>query len=315
MALAELGDGRLVVTWQAPDDSGAGVFHQIVGPREGVVNGSLGNDVLYGSDVWGDEISGFAGNDTLHGLRGDDLLLGADGNDLLRGGRREDVIYGGRGSDSVIGGAGADDLWGGAGLDTASYVGAGSGVTLALDGSLGTGTGDAAGDWFTGIEWVMGSYFDDRLRGDGASNALRGGSGADILEGGGGNDNLISDYGNDSLIGGAGQDTMTGGANPDYFVFLAVADSNLGAACDRIADYVRGADDVMLTAIDANEGMAGDQAFALDTDGIFTVGEIRQTQTGADLLIELNTDADALPEMAILLLNVTGRLTATDFGL
>ncbi|WP_176556128.1 calcium-binding protein [Rubellimicrobium rubrum] len=315
LSVSALADGRLVVAWQAPDDSGTGIFHQIVDPREGVVNGSADNDVLHGNDAWGDEISGFAGNDTLIGLRGDDLLLGADGNDLLRGGRGEDMIHGGRGNDSLMGGAGADDLWGGVGSDVATYAGAGSGVTLALDGSLGAGSGDAAGDWFMGVESVLGSSYDDRLRGDGAANAIRGSSGADILEGGGGADSLIGDSGSDSLIGGAGQDSMAGGTSPDDFAFLSVADSSLGATCDRITDFVKGADDLTLIAIDANEGLAGDQAFTLDADGIFTAGEIRQTQSGANLLIELNTDADALPEMAILLLNVSGRLAATDFDL
>jgi hypothetical protein len=314
LSIAELADGRLVVTWQGPDDSGAGVFHQIIDPREGVVNGGAGNDLLHGSDAWGDEISGFAGQDTLVGLRGDDMLFGADGHDLLRGGRGEDMLYGGRGNDSLMGGTGPDDLWGGGGSDTALYAGAAAGVTVALDGSL-AGGGEAAGDQFWSIEGLTGSSHADRLRGDGAANTVRGGSGADVLEGGAGNDTLIGDLEADSLIGGAGQDALTGGFGRDDFVFSTVADSAIDATRDRVTDFTKGWDDITLTAIDANQAVASDQAFVLDVNGIFSAGEIRQTQLGSDLLIELNTDPDAAPEMSILLLKVTGRLTAADFDL
>ena len=57
----------------------------------------------------------------------------------------------------------------------------------------------------------------------------------------------------------------------------------------------------MLTAIDANTGVGGNQAFTLDQGGAFTAGEIRQTQLGADLLLEMNTDSDAAAEMSVLL--------------
>jgi Ca2+-binding RTX toxin-like protein len=108
---------------------------------------------------------------------------------------------------------------------------------------------------------------------------------------------------------------LTGGFGRDDFVFSTVTDSAIDATRDRVTDFTKGWDDITLTAIDANQAVASDQAFVLDVNGIFSAGEIRQTQLGSDLLIELNTDPDAAPEMSILLLKVTGRLTAADFDL
>jgi hypothetical protein len=93
-----------------------------------------------------------------------------------------------------------------------------------------------------------------------------------------------------------------------------VSDSAPGAA-DQITGFVKGSDDLVLTGIDANTTLTatGNQAFVLDTNGSFSVGEIRQTQQGANLLIEGNTDGDSNAELMILLLNVTGALASSDF--
>ena len=56
ISAATLADGRVVVTWmqQGGDGNGDGIVSQIVDPRDGVVNGNSGNNVLYGSDLHGD---------------------------------------------------------------------------------------------------------------------------------------------------------------------------------------------------------------------------------------------------------------------
>ena len=52
----------------------------------------------------------------------------------------------------------------------------------------------------------------------------------------------------------------------------------------------------------------------LDTNGSFSEGEIRQTVTaGGHLLLEFNADADAAPDMSILLRDHTTLLTSGDF--
>jgi len=167
---------------------------------EGVV-GSAFNDVLKGDDNAND-IHGGAGNDSLYG-RGHDDYLG-----------------GGAGHDHLYGGTGADILDGGEGFDYARYDEAAAGLTADLMDTFGT-TGEGLGDVFISIEGMVGSAFDDVLKGDNAANDMHGQNGNDTLEGRGGGDNLGGEDGNDTLDGGAGADTLTGGAGDDTFVFQA----------------------------------------------------------------------------------------------
>ncbi len=242
-SVATLADGRIVVTWTDTDASGTGIMSQIIDPRDGMIMGS--NDparaeTLVGHAILSDEIKGFRGNDTVYGLGADDALYGGDGTDTLHGGKGDDVLYGGRGNDLLIGGQGDDDLFGEAGNDTfragagadlfnggggedvVEYFSASAGVRVALDGSL-VGTGDAAGDSFSGIERIRGSNFADTLRGDASANVLFGEGGGDVLQG------LA---GNDILRGNAGADTLTGGANVDTFQYFAVTEGG-----DSITDF------------------------------------------------------------------------------
>ena len=106
-----------------------------------------------------------------------------------------------------------------------------------------------------------------------------------------------------------------GGLGADDFVFAALSDSATDGTRDRVADFLRGTDDLILTAIDANTALAGNQAFVLDADGSFSRGEIRQVLVNGGLRIELNVDATAAAEMSVFLSGVTAPLTAGDFAL
>jgi Ca2+-binding RTX toxin-like protein len=86
------------------------------------VNGSAGNDILFGGlcNVKAKLVAaqaGVDGNDKLNGNDGNDQLYGAAGKDTLRGGRGNDKLYGGTGNDTLSGDAGKDLLDGGAGND------------------------------------------------------------------------------------------------------------------------------------------------------------------------------------------------------
>ena len=142
--------------------------------------------------------------------------------------------------------------------------------------------------------------------GNALANSLTGNVSANNLKGAGGND---------TLQGLGGNDILTGGAGADRFVFLSQSDSLPGTGRDVVYDFAAGVDKIVLTAIDANAALPGDQAFVLDTNSSFSTGEIRQTVTTSGLLLEANTDADTGSEMAILLRGVTGPLTASDFEL
>ena len=217
----------------------------------GVATGGDGTDKLdsiediYGSNVYGDTLTGDAGvnkirghggNDIIYGLAGNDVLYGDRGNDRVYGGGDNDRVYGGGDNDRVYGGSGHDKLYGqagvdrlfgqgghdilsggaggdllngGGGTDTASYADTFVGVTADLA-NPGVNTGHATGDIYVGIENFLGSSYNDNLAGDAGANRLTGGDG---------NDRLYGRGGNDVLIGGSDDDLLNGGGGLDTFIF------------------------------------------------------------------------------------------------
>ena len=138
------------------------------------------------------------------------------------------MLDGGAGNDTLNGGAGADTLIGGAGSDAADYSASSTGVTVYLDGTIGSG-GDATGDVLYNVENILGSGLADTLYGDGNANVLDGGAG------------------NDTLVGGAGADTLTGGSGIDTADYSASAagvtvhlDGTAGAGGDAAGDVLSG---------------------------------------------------------------------------
>ena len=250
-------------------------------------------------------IEGGSGADTLTGGTGADLLQGAPGNDTLLGNNGADTLQGQAGDDLLLGGLGADVLNGGAGIDTASYANATNSVVASLAGGPNAG-GFAAGDSFIDVENLIGSGFVDRLTGDANANRLDGGAGADTLLGG---------AGNDCLLGGAGQDLLTGGSGADRFVSAILADSG-AASPDRISDFSWLAGDrIDLAAIDADAGLAGDQAFLFLGGAGFAgggQGAIRVVLLGGDTLVEID-QGDGGPAEAAILLTGLHTLAAADF--
>jgi Ca2+-binding RTX toxin-like protein len=125
-SVSVLSDGRVVVSWIDRSSGSDQVRVQIVDPRDGIVNGTLNADTLYGHDAVGDDISGFDGADTIFGLAGNDTIWGGNGIDTINGGKGDDFVYGGLDADHILGEAGddelygedgGDDMWGGAGAD------------------------------------------------------------------------------------------------------------------------------------------------------------------------------------------------------
>ncbi len=60
--------------------------------KDDVINGSFGNDILYG----------FGGNDRINGKTGNDTLYGGGGRDVLTGGDGFDTLDGGNGKDTYV---------------------------------------------------------------------------------------------------------------------------------------------------------------------------------------------------------------------
>jgi Ca2+-binding RTX toxin-like protein len=157
---------------------------------------------------------GSAFADTMIGGTTADTLIGGAGADSLRGAEGDDVLEGGAGADVLAGGTGA--------RDQASHAAAAAAVKASLA-APGTGTGDAAGDSYTGIEDLGGSPFDDTLIGDSNANQLIGRVGDDDLQGLGGADTLLGGAGDDVLTGGAAADRLDGGDGLDIASYEGAA--------------------------------------------------------------------------------------------
>jgi hypothetical protein len=264
-------------------------------------------------------IEGLAGNDTIAAGAGIDTLLGGGGDDCLDGGADKDFLIGGDGNDMLNGSTGADWMHGGAGNDIFVIDNAGD-IVFELA-NAGIDTVQSAITFsllslpnfenltLTGSATIhaTGNQYANILAGNAAGNRLSSGSGADTLSGGGGNDRLI---------GGNGKDTMTGGAGSDIFDFNAILESGLGAARDIVTDFsqVAGNDDVIdLLGIDAEAGVAGDQAFTwLGTGALTGAAQLRYFQSGGVTVIQGSTDADTDAEFEIELAGLK-TLAAGDF--
>ncbi|HEY9037989.1 MAG TPA: Hint domain-containing protein [Roseovarius sp.] len=244
--------------------SGLGIDRLDLAFKDGIVEGTAGNDLIdaaYTGDPEGDRIDtngGRDGNnadsvvagdgdDTVYSGAGNDTVQGGNGDDLLDGGAGNDSLQGGAGNDTLIGGAGADTLEGGAGLDIADY----SNSSAAVDVNLSSGTysgGDAQGDVGGGMDGIVGSDFDDTLTGydgvfDGGTttNYIDGGAGNDTISGLGGGDTLIGGAGDDSIDGGTGNDTLYGDAAPQPGVWdYQVYNYNFGSTADQAFDIENG---------------------------------------------------------------------------
>ena len=141
------------------------------------------------------------------------------------------------------------------------------------------------------IEAASGGKGDDSLTGNEAANRLNGGKG------------------DDALAGGAGRDALKGGGGNDIFFFEGVEDSR-----DVIMDLAAG-DVIDLSAIDAKEGVAGNQMFHLVDDFGGGAGQATlQYKAGKDItLLMLDTDGDAEADYTI---QLNGNQTSfTDFVL
>lgn len=228
-------------------------------------------------------------------------VYGAEGNDRLTGGALDDLLGGDLGDDTLIGGGGSD---------TADYQNAERFVVVDL--SIGDTQNTRDGrDKLVDIENLRGSAYGDRLTGDKADNRLFGGDGGDdtltaggdggkdTLFGGAGSDTLEGGGGADSLVGGFGGDMLYGGDDADVFAWLAVKDS-LPSAPDRIADLA--ADDTIdLSAIDANTGAGGDQAFTWAAAFTGHAGQATLAFDGTDTALRLDVNGDGTADTVILI--------------
>ncbi|TGX53934.1 hypothetical protein E5A73_07300 [Sphingomonas gei] len=96
------------------------------------INGTAGEDRLWGGGLGNDTLNGLGGHDWLSGGLGNDKLDGGDGNDVLFASLGDDTLLGGNGKDVLFGSYGNDKLWGGAGADS-FHFGANFGDDIVYD--------------------------------------------------------------------------------------------------------------------------------------------------------------------------------------
>lgn len=178
------------------------------------------------------------------------------------------------------------------------------------DGSIvATWEGDAQGDDVLGTILAQGTGKDDVI--DAVVPTVHHGRGGDDrITGTSFDDTLKGDSGADTLAGGRGGDQAEGGKGGDVFRFAALSDS-AEKNRDVILDF-GGGDRLDLSAIDANAGKRGDQAFRIDEGGAFEVGEVRIVEDGRDLVVRLNVDGDKAAESEFLLKDLAS-LSGADF--
>jgi Ca2+-binding RTX toxin-like protein len=228
------------------------------------LRGEGGNDWLLGGG--GDDLlEGGTGNDELDGWQGADTMIGGTGDDIYHVDSASDVVteYANEGIDTVkvrkssytllanfenadlryysgsisvtgnsannvfIMGTGSQSVFGGIGVDTVSYA-----HTAAVEVDLWYMIlgGEAADDYMSSIENLVGSPYDDVLKTLGTQSIIDGGPGADWMEGRGGSDIYYVDNAGDVVV------ETAGGGNYDEVRIRNLASYTLPAHVERLTN-------------------------------------------------------------------------------
>ncbi|MEZ5728395.1 MAG: hypothetical protein R3E48_10600 [Burkholderiaceae bacterium] len=222
------------------------------------LEGSAFDDTLTG-DSGDNAILGGDGNDTLVGGLGADVIDGGAGTDVVTyaaaaagvgftldgvtssaGEAAGDVITNvengiGSAFDDIIGGSSvANVLDGGADIDAVTYANAPSAVTVDLSLATQVGTSWENGDQLLNFENVIGTVYNDTLRGDSGDNELEGGAGDDVLDGRAGGDFLLGGSGDAT----ASYENATGGVSVDLRVLNGYGGEANGDAYNGIEKWL-----------------------------------------------------------------------------
>lgn len=196
-----------------------------------------------------------------------DRITGDDGANFLAGNQGNDILNGGLGDDILIGFAGDDRMIGGPGIDLITYAFNPNGIDANLQTGIILG---GSTDTVTGVENLIGTQFDDRLKGSAAPNNIAGLGGDDFIEGAEGNDVLAGNEGrdqvfgdgtfetgdNDTLTGGSGRDLLVGGGGDDVIAGEDQGDELDGTAGDDLIEGGIGWD--LLKGDTGNDTLRGD---------------------------------------------------------
>ena len=185
----------------------------------------------------GTATDGYNNTDTLHSIEN---IYGSANGDTLKGNSGENTLLGEAGDDTFLATAGSDSIDGGVGIDVIDFSDSTiitAAVNVDLSANSATQGGAPINYTITNVENIVGTNFQDTIRGDAQTNILQGGLSRDLLYGNGGVDTLLGEAGNDTMFGGTGDDTLDGGADNDRLIGDAGNDSFVGGAGVDIVDY------------------------------------------------------------------------------
>ncbi|WP_122669584.1 M10 family metallopeptidase C-terminal domain-containing protein [Pseudomonas viridiflava] len=299
-------ENLLLTGVSAVDGTGNALKNVITGnSSDNVVDGGAGGDLLKGGDgsdsYYVDDVADrvvetksdarVGGVDTVYSALAS-YTLGAHLENIAIT-RTDTANATGNALDNVLyAGAGDNVMDGRDGNDTASYLFASAGVTVALNTSAQQATGGSGLDTLKGTENLTGSQFADSLTGNKNANVLNGGAGNDTLSGG---------AGDDVLIGSSGADTLIGGTGADRYVFNSIDEVGRDGLRDIINGFKVGEGDKLdFTGFDARPLTDTHDAFTFIGNSAFSAnntGELRfadgvlygnvDDNTGADFEIQL----------------------------
>jgi Ca2+-binding RTX toxin-like protein len=241
------------------------------------------------------QATGGSGTDTLISIEN---LIGSRFDDVLTGGGATfgSRVEGGAGNDSLEGFF-TDVLVGGSGNDTYVLGEYGSSVHVLEDANGGVdwyqlGAGSTSVTMADNVENVRTGAAGGGAKGNALGNLMVGNSGDDFFEGMDGNDTMSG--------GDGGSDHFTGGLGADRFVLTNLAHYSY------VFDFSHAQGDVIdVSGIDANAGVAGDQAFTFIGTAQFSAnatGQLRfDTMRGA---LCGSTNADGNTEFLLYLSGV-----------
>ena len=249
-------------------------------------------------------ITGTEGADLLQGGDGNDIIDGRGGADVLRGGLGSDYLIGGAGDDLLDGGAGTDQMDGGAGNDTYVVDDAADFVIERFDDGTDTVLSSVSYALHQDLEHLTlqgsgaiggtGSYRDNQIIGNGASNRLDGREGNDLID------------------GKEGSDILVGGLGADMFAFTTAAGAQ---NIDQIVDFTAGVDRIALDdAVFAGlaPGALAPEAFTVGTAAQDADDRIIYDPTSGAVLFDAD-GAGGADAVTIAVLQPDLLVTASDF--
>ena len=200
--------GDATISYEVDDGNGGsatGTATVAVTPRDGIVTGTGGNDVI------DDTYTGDPDGDVVDGL---DAIIPGDGpnDDRIEAGGGDDTVLAGDGDDTVNGDDGSDYVDGGLGDDVIDTSGGGA-APLPDQGYPGLYLSDP--DPLNDLDTVFGGAGNDVISTGDDADVVDGGEGNDLIDGGFDDDSLSGGSGNDTIIGAEGADNIDAGAGDD----------------------------------------------------------------------------------------------------